>query len=182
MVHTQISNQPQRVVRLFLGAWLILASSPPSAASPDVVALSPTATLPRAAHVVLDARQVRVTPTLAFVEGYRALGCFEDAGILTATSRFNGDMYVNARSTLLSLCSQTSLTITDHQRLARTPHNCRNWCSVASAPVFGIKMGGQCFCGTRIEPFAEKADEAECTRACFGASSLLCGAANRLNL
>jgi hypothetical protein len=90
------------------------------------------------------------------LENYSYLGCYEDgAEPLAVTYEFDNGM---------------------------TPELCRNICSLASCPAFGIGGSFECHCGKSLEPFAVSADEKECTRACAGDERDICGGGKRLNV
>ena len=103
-----------------------------------------------------ELRRRAVEPTLVTLDGYSYAGCYEDGSSpLAVTSEYDNGM---------------------------TPELCRNLCSLAECPVFGVANGFECHCGKTLEPFAVSVVDSECTQACGGDDRDLCGAGQRLNV
>jgi hypothetical protein len=96
-------------------------------------------------------------PTLANVDAYTHLGCYQDGSnhILSVTSIFDTGM---------------------------TPELCRNRCAIEKCHIFGVEDSYYCFCDTSIAGFAVPAPASECTSTCRGQETIICGGSKRMNI
>jgi hypothetical protein len=94
---------------------------------------------------------------VASIDGYTYLGCWADGSdrILAVTKYFDNGM---------------------------TPDLCKNKCSIASCPMFGVEDGYNCYCGSSIEAFAVSDTEDGCTQTCWGDKNKYCGGNFRINV
>jgi hypothetical protein len=129
----------------------LLHDAPPSTTTIAPILLSP------AEGALFDLRRRQANPTVAALDGYTHLGCYQDGSdnILGVTSKYDNGM---------------------------TPELCRNVCSLASVGIFGVENGYQCYCDSTIANFAVTAPAAECTEKCWGSSAALCGGGRRINV
>lgn len=97
-----------------------------------------------------------VSPTLASVDGYAYIGCYNSGG--------------------------NPLSVTHSYDSGMLPDLCRNICSVQNCPMFAVGNGYHCSCGTTLEAEAATAEEAKCIEGCYGDKKQLCGANKALNV
>ncbi|KAK3943074.1 hypothetical protein QBC46DRAFT_447135 [Diplogelasinospora grovesii] len=63
-----------------------------------------------------------------------------------------------------------------------THEKCAAFCVPAGYGLYGIEYGGECYCGNSLSQGSFQASESDCSFACPGDASELCGAGNRLSL
>ncbi|RPD53575.1 galactose oxidase [Lentinus tigrinus ALCF2SS1-7] len=119
-----------------------------------VLALS----LPHTSHASL--RRVRQAPSTPDIPGtkYEFLGCFTDQGART----LGGPTFVNT----------TGMTV----------ESCVDFCSQQDFNFAGLEFAQECWCGNSIANGGTNVTETDCSFACTGNSTELCGAGNRLSV
>ncbi|KAG8999298.1 hypothetical protein FRB90_012101 [Tulasnella sp. 427] len=103
-----------------------------------------------------------------------ALSLYQLATAATTNSVFQG-CYVDSNSRLLPSFTTRSSSM--------TPTLCKSTCVANGYQWYGVENGNECYCATNLSASAKKASSpSECSTACSGDSSLVCGASWRLTV